>query len=279
MMLLKKEDVKDTIRLALEEDVKTGDVTAGAIFSGKDTTGAVIVAKQEGIYCGTPMVEYVYSELHPGISVTVNREEGSRVQAGETVVTVSGNTRAILGGERTVLNFIQRMSGIATRTRHIADLLQGTGIKLLDTRKTAPGLRIPDKYAVACGGGTNHRMGLFDMVMIKDNHIKAAGSITAAVNMVRRQHGETYRIEVEATGIDEVREALQAGADIIMLDNMNNNTMLDAVNMIGDAAETEVSGNMDEQRILSLRNIPVDYISMGALTHSVTAFDLSMKFI
>ena len=279
MMLLKKEDVKDIIRLALEEDVKTGDVTTGAIFTEKDTTEALIVAKQEGIYCGTPMVEYVYSEMHPGISITVNREEGSRVQAGDTVITVSGNTRAILGGERTVLNFIQRMSGIATRTRQIVDLLQGTGIKLLDTRKTAPGLRVPDKYAVACGGGTNHRMGLFDMVMIKDNHIKAAGGISAAVTMVRRQHGETYRVEVETTSLDQVREALDAGADIIMLDNMDNSTMLEAVNIIGDAAETEVSGNMDEKRILSLRNIPVNYISMGALTHSVTAFDLSMKFL
>ncbi len=278
-MLLTKELVKDIIRLALAEDVGPGDVTSDAIFADKDTTDARIVAKQEGIYCGSPMIEYVYSELDDGIAVTVNREEGAPVRPGDTVATISGSTRAILSGERTVLNFIQRMSGIATRTRHVIDLLQGTGIQLLDTRKTAPGLRIPDKYAVACGGGTNHRMGLFDMVMIKDNHIRAAGGITAAVNMVRHKHGNTYQVEVETTTLEEVEEAVHAGAGIIMLDNMDITTMTEAVSSIKDRARTEVSGNMDEKKILALKNIQVDYISMGGLTHSVTAFDLSMKFI
>lgn len=278
-MLLTKELVKDIIRLALAEDVGPGDVTSDAIFADKDTTDARIVAKQEGIYCGSPMIEYVYSELDDGIAVTVNREEGAPVRPGDTVATISGSTRAILSGERTVLNFVQRMSGIATRTRHVIDLLQGTGIQLLDTRKTAPGLRIPDKYAVACGGGTNHRMGLFDMVMIKDNHIRAAGGITAAVNMVRHKHGNTYQVEVETTTLEEVEEAVHAGADIIMLDNMDITTMTEAVSSIKDRARTEVSGNMDEKKILALKNIQVDYISMGGLTHSVTAFDLSMIFM
>ncbi len=278
-MLLTKDHVRDIIRLALAEDLGRGDVTSDSIFTEKDTTDARIVAKQEGIYCGSPMIEYVYSELDNDIAITVNREEGGPVQPGDTVATITGSTRAILSGERTVLNFIQRMSGIATRTRHVVDLLQGTGIQILDTRKTAPGLRIPDKYAVACGGGSNHRMGLFDMVMIKDNHIRAAGGITAAVEMVRKKHGNTYQVEVETTTLEEVEEAVEAGADIIMLDNMDTNTMIEAVNTINGRARSEVSGNMDEKKILALRNIPVDYISMGGLTHSVTAFDLSMKFL
>jgi len=184
----------------------------------------------------------------------------------------------VLSGERTVLNFLQRMSGIATRTSRLVKILEGTGIRVLDTRKTLPGFRLLDKYAVRAGGGTNHRMGLYDMVMIKDNHIKAAGGITPAVKIIRAVHGDTYRVEVEASTADEANEAANAGADIIMLDNMTRPEMEKAVAVIAGRAEIEVSGNMDEDRLATLRGLGVQYVSIGALTHSVMAFDLSMKF-
>jgi nicotinate-nucleotide pyrophosphorylase (carboxylating) len=181
-------------------------------------------------------------------------------------------------GERTALNFIQRMSGIATRTNSLVKILDGTNIKILDTRKTAPGLRLIDKYSVKAGGGENHRIGLFDMVLIKDNHIAAAGSITAAVAKVREKWDSLYKIEVETSNLAEVREALECSPDVIMLDNMDKNTMREAVSMINKKSKIELSGNMDEAKLENLKDLDVDYISIGALTHSVKAFDFSMKF-
>lgn len=271
-------DVEPLIRLAVKEDIAGGDVTSRAIFKPEDTSRAVIISMQQGIFCGADMARYVYGIIDSRVAVVAMARDGDIIGDRARVMTVSGPTISVLAGERIMLNFLQRMSGIATGTSRAVSLLAGTKIKLLDTRKTLPGFRILDKYAVKTGGGENHRMGLYDMVMIKDNHIRAAGSIGTAVGMVRGQYGTRYVVEVETTCLDEVREAVSAGADIIMLDNMNTGMMRDAVGIIDKKARIEVSGNMNEERIRELRELAIDYISMGSLTHSVKAFDLSMDF-
>jgi nicotinate-nucleotide pyrophosphorylase (carboxylating) len=271
-------DVEPLIRLAIKEDIAGGDVTSRAIFNPGDRSQAMIISKQQGIFCGAAMARYVYEIIDPLVSVEPVAGDGDSIAERDRVMDISGPTISVLAGERIVLNFLQRMCGIATRTAQTVSLLKGTNIKLLDTRKTLPGFRAIDKYAVKTGGGTNHRMGLYDMVMIKDNHIKAAGSISKAVSLVREQYGARYDIEVETTNLDEVKEAVAAGADIIMLDNMNTDMMKTAVGAIEKKARIEVSGNMDEERIKEIRGLGVDYISMGSLTHSVKAFDLSMEF-
>lgn len=270
--------VEPLIQLAIKEDIDGGDVTSLAIFNTGDTSRAVIVSKQQGIFCGADMARYVYEIIDPRVSVTSMASDGDIIGDRARVMTVSGPTISVLSGERIVLNFLQRMSGIATRTARVVSLLRGTKIKLLDTRKTLPGFRILDKYAVKTGGGANHRMGLYDMVMIKDNHIQAAGSISRAVSMVRGQYGARYVVEVETTNLEEVKEAVSAGADIIMLDNMDTGMMRTATGIIDKKARIEASGNMDEERIREIRALDIDYLSMGSLTHSVTAFDLSMDF-
>jgi len=272
------EDVEDLILMALNEDIGDGDVTSEAIFNAGEISTGTVFAKEMGIFCGADMARHVYACVDPLISVSVPVPEGAAVKPGTAVLTASGPTVGVLSGERTVLNFLQRMCGIATRTSRLMKIVEGAGIRVLDTRKTLPGFRLLDKYAVRAGGGTNHRMGLYDMVMIKDNHIKAAGGITPAVEIIRSAHGDTYRVEVEASTIDEANEAANAGADIIMLDNMTRPEMEKAVAVIAGRAEIEVSGNMDEERLATLRGLGVQYVSIGALTHSVKAFDLSMKF-
>jgi nicotinate-nucleotide pyrophosphorylase (carboxylating) len=276
---LKKSDLTAIIQLALNEDIGSGDVTSNAIFKGTEESEAVIFAKEEGIFCGEDVIQFIYEEIDPKIKVSPEIRDGTQLKPGDIVSKISGSTKNILIGERTVLNFIQRMCGIATRTRNICSLLEETSITILDTRKTAPGFRLLDKYAVMTGGGLNHRMGLFDMVLIKDNHIKAAGGIREAVKRVKSAHGKKYRVEVEATNLDEVREALDSGADIIMLDNIDRETMQEACALIRGRAKIEISGNMDEEKIRDIMDLRVDYISIGALTHSVTAFDLSMRFV
>lgn len=277
--LITERDILPLITLAIKEDIGEGDVTSNAIFGENDSSEALIIAKQQGIFCGAEVARLIFRQLDDEVRLDIRKKDGEPIAPGETALAVKGHTRAMLSCERTVLNFLQRMSGIATKTRAVCDLLQGSAIKILDTRKTLPGFRLLDKYAVRMGGGENHRMGLFDMVMIKDNHIRAAGGITAAVKKIRESHSASYRIEVETTNIDEVCEALGAGADIIMLDNMDIEAMREAVETIAGRAKTEISGNVDETTIQRLRNLRVDYISMGALTHSVAAFDLSMKFL
>lgn len=272
------EDIDAIIRLAIEEDIGSGDVTSDALFTGEEMSSARIVARQSGVFCGGPIVAAVYRRIDPRVDVEPIKKEGERISPGDTVALVNGRTKSVLAGERTALNFLQRMSGIATKTSGICEALAGTGVTLLDTRKTLPGFRLLDKYSVRTGGGTNHRMGLYDMVMIKDNHIKAAGGIGEAVRRVRAAHGDSFTIEVEATNIDEVREALESGADIIMLDNMDIRAMQKCAQLCSGRAKTEISGNLDEERISLLRGLKVDFISMGALTHSVAAFDFSMKF-
>ena len=276
---VEKSEIISIIQLALKEDIGSGDVTSNAIFKKTEKSEAVIVAKEEGIFCGGDIIQFIYEEIDPAVVISPEIGDGTEVQPGNIVSRISGPTQSILIGERTVLNFIQRMCGIATRTRSILLLLAGTGITILDTRKTAPGLRLLDKYAVRIGGGSNHRMGLFDMVLIKDNHIKAAGGIPEAVKRVKSEHGKKYPIEVEATNLDEVREALDSGADIIMLDNTDRKTMQEACELIRGKSKIEISGNMDEERIGEIMDLSIDYISIGALTHSVKAFDLSMRFV
>lgn len=278
IMDIKRADVEHLIRCALSEDIGEGDITSRAIFSEDDVSRGAIVSRQDGIVCGREMVRYVFEILDPRVTVVSNVSDGDTIGPGSEVLSVQGPTISVLSGERTALNFIQRMTGIATRTSSVVSLLAGTGICLLDTRKTAPGYRLLDKYAVKTGGGTNHRMGLYDMVMIKDNHIRAAGGIDKAVRMVRENYGARYQVEVEAANLDEARDAVSSGADIIMLDNMEPAMIKEAVEIINRKARIEVSGNMNEARIAQIRGLAVDYISMGSLTHSVTAFDLSMEF-
>jgi len=267
------------IDLALKEDVASGDVTSEAIFPTGQVSESKIVAKEQGILCGLPLAREVYRRIDPLIEMSIFKNDGEEVKAGDEVVRFKGPTALLLTGERTLLNFMQRLSGIATMTARLMKILEGTDIKILDTRKTLPGFRLLDKYAVKTGGGQNHRMGLFDMVMIKDNHIKAAGSITEAVNQVRAKWNDRFRIEVETTTHEEVREAVLAGADIIMLDNMTTVAMEEAVEIIDRRTKIEISGNVDEARLSKIKHIKIDYISLGALTHSVQAFDLSMKFL
>ncbi len=266
------------LELAIAEDIASGDITSNAIFDSKDVTIAVLTAKESGVFCGSIVLTEVYSKFSKDITVKMHVQDGDSIQNGQKIAEISGPTIAVLCGERILLNFIQRLSGIATKTNSFVQVLQGTTIKILDTRKTLPGYRILDKYAVKTGGGTNHRMGLFDMVMIKDNHIKAAGSITNAVAKCRKQYANTFKIEVETTTLEEVQEATAAKADIIMLDNMNKQLMSDAIQIINNKAQVEISGNIDYNKLSLVKDLHIDFISIGALTHSVAAFDISMKF-
>jgi len=278
MSYFSEADIRPLVQAAFKEDIGNADVTSEAIFDGTEKSFARIVAKDSGIMCGGPVLKFIYGELDPSISVNVLVSDGMPVKNGDVIAEIDGRTKTILMGERTALNFIQRMSGIATRTNTLVKILDGTDIKILDTRKTAPGLRLIDKYSVKTGGGENHRIGLFDMVLIKDNHIAAAGSITSAVAKVREKWGSLYKIEVETSTLDEVTEAVGCNPDVIMLDNMDKNTMKEAVRLIDKKAKIELSGNMDEAKLENLKDLDVDYISIGALTHSVKAFDFSMKF-
>ncbi len=268
----REELVDRIIDLAIEEDVATGDVTTDSIIPESTSAVATMTAKADGVISGLPVVEKVFRKFQPDIVFKPQVHDGDRVRKGDVILRVEGSYPALLKAERTALNFFQRMSGIATETAKYVAELQGT-----HTRKTAPGMRVTDKMAVKDGGGTNHRMGLYDMAMIKDNHIKMAGSIAQAVAQVRSKVPSDIRIEVETTNMDEVKEALDARADIIMLDNMSTGAMRDAVNLIGGRAQTEASGNMTLARLKEVAQTGVDFISVGALTHTVKALDISMN--
>lgn len=272
-------DINKLIDLAIEEDIGSGDVTSEAIFFGDEISEANIIAKDSGIFCGGKVIKKVYEKIDPEMEVTILKNDGEEISKGEIAVYLKGHTKSMLLGERISLNFSQRLSGIATKTNRIVKLLHDSEITVLDTRKTLPGFRMLDKYAVKMGGGENHRIGLYDMVMIKDNHIKAAGSITEAMHRVRKLSGTKYKIEVETTTLDEVNEAIINGADIIMLDNMDKETMNKASMIIGDKAKIEISGNVTEENVHTIKDLKVNFVSLGALTHSVKAFDLSMKFL
>ena len=273
----REELVDRLIDLAIDEDIATGDVTTDSIIPESTSAVATMTAKADGVISGLPIVEKVFRRFQPDIVFKPVFRDGDRVSKGDVILRVEGSYPALLKAERTALNFFQRMSGIATETAKYVAELKGTHTRLLDTRKTAPGMRVTDKMAVKDGGGTNHRMGLYDMAMIKDNHIKMAGSISKAVEQVRSHIPAGIKIEVETTNMDEVKEALDARADIIMLDNMSVEAMRDAVNLIGGRAKTEASGNMTLSRLKEVAATGVDFISVGALTHTVKALDISMN--
>lgn len=267
------------IDIAIEEDISTGDLATNALIGRGERATALITAKADGVISGLAVAERVLE--------TISTEEylfepylqdGDRVAKGDKILKIEGTYRDLLTSERLMLNFLQRMSGIATATRQMVDLIAGTKAQLLDTRKTVPGHRLTDKLAVKHGGGTNHRMGLYDMAMIKDNHIKAAGGISKAIKQVKATLPISVKVEVETTNLEEVQEALQGGADIIMLDNMSSEMMKEAVALIGNKAATEASGNITHERIREVAETGVDFISVGALTHSVRALDMSMNF-
>lgn len=265
------------ILLALREDINSEDLSANAVIP-EHTPGEVeLIAKQDGIICGLPVFSRTFELLDPETCSTFSVSDGDPVTAGQKIGRVRGDIRVLLSGERTALNYLQRMSGIATYTNTVVKLLQGTKTKLLDTRKTTPNMRIFEKYAVKTGGGYNHRYNLSGGVMLKDNHIDAAGSITEAVRRAREYAPFVLKIEVEVENIDMVREAVSAGADIIMLDNMDHEQMAEAIHIIDGRAEVECSGNITKENIKKLTDLGVDYISSGALTHSAPILDLSMK--
>ncbi len=271
------ETIKPVIDYALNEDIGSGDITTNSLIPLDLQARATMVAKSTGIVAGLSVAEYIFRTLSTDIVWKPLVEDGDTIQKGEIILEVSGSYRALLTGERLALNFLQRMSGIATMTNKCVRELTGYKTSILDTRKTVPGLRLLDKYAVLMGGGTNHRIGLYDMVLIKDNHIKIAGGITNAVTQIKKNIPSTIKLEVEVTSLEEVYEALTAGVDVIMLDNMTLEVMSESVKIINGRAKVEASGNMTIDRLKDVAATGVDFISVGALTHSVKAFDISMN--
>ena len=269
--------IEDLIQLALKEDIGPGDITTDNLVAPGTRGRATIIAKQDLVIAGLQVAEKVFNTLEPKIGFEPLYTDGDRVPDGSTVVRIDGPLGALLRGERTALNFLQRLSGIATQAHAFVGEVAGTSVKLVDTRKTTPGWRVLEKYAVRMGGAHNHRMGLYDAVLIKDNHIAVSGGIANAVKKVRQQISHLVKVEVEAATFEEVKEALDTGADVIMLDNMDLNQIRKAVRMIDKKALVEVSGNVTRERLKELAQTGVDLISIGALTHSAVAVDLSMK--
>ena len=269
----------ELIRLALQEDITSEDVSTNAVMPTAQQGTVDLIAKEDGIMAGLDVYARVFTLLDPATVVTFQVKDGDRVKPGDLIGTVTGDIRVLLSGERVALNYLQRMSGIATYTRQVADLLEGSGVTLLDTRKTTPNCRIFEKYAVRVGGGCNHRYNLSDGVLLKDNHIGAAGSITNAIQMAKAYAPFVRKIEIEVETLEQVKEAVDAGADIIMLDNMTPDTMRQAVELIDGRAQTECSGNITKENIARIREIGVDFVSSGALTHYAPILDISMKHL
>lgn len=265
------------IQQALAEDIGPGDVTSEAIVSSEQRSQAYILAKEQGVVAGLPVACLVFQLADSRITWTAAVEDGAQVQPGDRLATLAGPTRGLLVGERLALNFLQRLSGIATLTARYVAAVAGTKTVILDTRKTTPTLRFLEKYAVRVGGGQNHRFGLYDMVLIKDNHIRVAGSIKGAIERAKLQLDRRFLIEVEASTLAEVREAVAAGADRILLDNMSLSQMREAVGLAAGRAKLEASGRMTLERVRQAAETGVDYISVGALTHSAPALDISME--
>lgn len=272
-----KINVDELIWMALKEDITSEDITTNAIMREDKQGQAQLLCKQDGVIAGLDVFERVFKLLDENTQVEFNFKDGDYVKNGDLLAIVTGDIRTILTGERVALNYLQRMSGIATHTRKLVELLGDAKTKLLDTRKTTPNMRIFEKYAVKIGGGTNHRYNLSDGILIKDNHIGAAGGIKKAVEMAKEYAPFVRKIEVEVENLEQVKEALEAGADIIMLDNMDNATMKEAVCLIDGKAETECSGNVTAERVKDIIETGVDYVSCGALTHSSPIMDVSLK--
>jgi nicotinate-nucleotide pyrophosphorylase (carboxylating) len=265
------------IDTALREDIGSGDITTDALITSHITARGAIIAKEPLVVAGLHVTERVFKRLDPDIRLDAGCREGDAVEKGFTVLEVNGDLRALLEGERTALNFLQRLSGIATHVRSFADQIRGKKSRLVDTRKTTPGWRVLEKYAVRVGGAWNHRMGLYDGVLIKDNHIAVCGGIKNAVEMVREKISHLVKIEVEVTGRTELKAALAAGVDVIMLDNMDLDQIREAVGIIGGKALVEVSGGVTKDDLMPLADLGVDIISSGSLTHSARCVDLSMQ--
>ncbi len=265
------------IRMALQEDITSEDITTNAVMPGARKGEVQLICKQDGIVAGLGIFSRVFELLDDAVEVDLKCQDGDMVKEGQLMAVLTGDIRVLLSGERVALNYLQRMSGIATYTASIARLLEGSRTKLLDTRKTTPNMRVFEKYAVKVGGGYNHRYNLSDGVLLKDNHIGAAGGVKQAVQMAKEYAPFVRKIEVEVENLDMVREAADAGADIIMLDNMSPEEMKEAVRIIDGRAETECSGNVTKENVERLVDIGVDYISSGALTHSAPILDISLK--
>ena len=265
------------IRMALEEDITSEDVSTNAVMPTNVKGTVDLIAKEDGVIAGMDVYARVFKLLDEDTEVEMFCHDGDEVREGDLMAKVTGDIRVLLSGERVALNYLQRMSGIATYTRSVAKLLEGSGVTLLDTRKTTPNCRVFEKYAVRVGGGCNHRYNLSDGVLLKDNHIGAAGSITKAIQMAKAYAPFVRKIEIETETLEQVAEAVEAGADIIMLDNMTPEVMKQAVALIDGRAQTECSGNITKENIARIREIGVDFVSSGALTHSAPILDISMK--
>ena len=265
------------IRMALQEDITSEDVSTNAIMPTATRGTVDLIAKEDGVVAGLEIYARVFKILDEKTEIDLHCKDGDEVKKGELMATVTGDIRVLLSGERVALNYLQRMSGIATYTRQVAKLLEGSNVTLLDTRKTTPNCRVFEKYAVRVGGGHNHRYNLSDGVLLKDNHIGAAGSVAKAVRMAKAYAPFVRKIEIEVETLDQVKEAVEAGADIIMLDNMTPEVMKQAVELIDGRAQTECSGNITKENIQKIREIGVDFVSSGALTHSAPILDISMK--
>ena len=262
---------------ALREDITSEDVSTNSVMPVPRKGEVNLICKQDGVICGLQIFERVFTLLDENTEVELKAADGDRVKKGQRLAVVRGDIKVLLCGERTALNYLQRMSGIATYTSEVVKLLEGTGIKLLDTRKTTPNNRLFEKYAVKVGGGNNHRYNLTDGVLLKDNHIGAAGGVKEAINLAKEYAPFVRKIEVEVETLDMVKDAVEAGADIIMLDNMDHDTMAEAMRIIDGKAEVEVSGNMTKENLAKLSGLSVNYVSSGALTHSAPIMDISLK--
>lgn len=265
------------IRMALQEDITSEDVSTNAVMPTATKGTVDLIAKEDGVVAGLEIYARVFTILDEKTEIDLHCKDGDEVKKGELMATVTGDIRVLLSGERVALNYLQRMSGIATYTRQVAKLLEGSNVTLLDTRKTTPNCRVFEKYAVRVGGGHNHRYNLSDGVLLKDNHIGAAGSVAKAVKMAKAYAPFVRKIEIEVETLDQVKEAVEAGADIIMLDNMTPEVMKQAVELIDGRAQTECSGNITKENIQKIREIGVDFVSSGALTHSAPILDISLK--
>lgn len=270
-------NVDNLILQALREDITSEDITTNSVMPEFKLGEVDLICKQDGVIAGLDVFKRVFELLDSNVTFDMQAKDGDKVTVGQHLGKITGDIRVLLEGERTALNYLQRMSGIATYTHSIAILFEGSKTKLLDTRKTTPNMRVFEKYAVKVGGGYNHRYNLSDGILLKDNHIGAAGSVTKAVHMAQEYAPFVRKIEVECENLDMVAEAVEAGADIIMLDNMDKETMKEAVRIIGGRAKTECSGNVTKENVANLIDIGVDYISSGALTHSAPILDLSLK--
>jgi nicotinate-nucleotide pyrophosphorylase (carboxylating) len=276
---MKEAALDDLIEAALREDAPSGDVTSESLFPPKLQCRAILLAKQDGVLAGLEIAARVFHLVNPRISFNRLARDGDAFRAGEVLAEIEGPAVALLKAERTALNFVQRLSGVATATRRYVDAVAGTKTKILDTRKTTPGLRVLEKYAVRVGGGVNHRLGLSDMVLIKDNHLKLAPGVAAAVAAARRRVGRRLKIEVEAADFAQARQAVDGGADMIMLDNMSLPAMRRIVAWVGGRVPIEVSGGVDLAKLKKIAALGVDFVSIGRLTHSVAAVDLSLEFL